>query len=45
MQLDGNIIIESLKQKLADTIVESAMKDARIHQLEKELAESKQVAE
>ena len=38
MQLDANIIINSLQKKLSDTVLESAMKDARIHQLEQELA-------
>lgn len=38
MQLDPNIIINSLQQKLSEMILESVMKDARIHQLEQELA-------
>lgn len=45
MQLDASIIIASLKNQLADSIVDSAMKDARIHQLEKELAEKQEVTE
>ncbi|MDA1509656.1 hypothetical protein ORN01_25035 [Bacillus cereus] len=38
MQLDPNIIINSLRQKLSDMTLESVMKDARIEQLEKEIA-------
>ncbi|HDR3499653.1 TPA: hypothetical protein QCN48_005112 [Bacillus toyonensis] len=38
MQLDPNIIINSLRQKLSDMTLESVMKDARIQQLEHELA-------
>lgn len=45
LQLDASVVIASLKEKLADTLVDSAMKDARIHQLEKELAEKQEVAE
>ncbi|WP_176544365.1 hypothetical protein [Bacillus thuringiensis] len=45
MQLDGSIIIASLKTKLADALVDSAMKDARIHQLEQELKAKTEVAE
>ncbi|MGD2278199.1 hypothetical protein [Bacillus wiedmannii] len=45
MQLDANVIITSLKVKLADALVDSAMKDARIHQLEQELNAKTEVAE
>ncbi|MEW4131916.1 MULTISPECIES: hypothetical protein [Bacillus cereus group] len=38
MQLDPNVIINSLQQKLSEMTLESVMKDARIHQLEQELA-------
>lgn len=38
MNLDPNVIINSLQQKLNESILESVMKDARIHQLEQELA-------
>ncbi|WP_324658918.1 hypothetical protein [Bacillus cereus] len=38
MQLDPNVVINSLQQKLSEMILESAMKDARIHQLEQDLA-------
>ncbi|MGG5759253.1 hypothetical protein ACQ3VF_26495 [Bacillus toyonensis] len=38
MQLDPNVIINSLQTKLNESILESVMKDARIHQLEQELA-------
>lgn len=45
MQLDANVIIQSLKQKLGDALVDGAMKDARIHQLEQELQAKKEAAE
>ncbi|MGE7976684.1 hypothetical protein ACQKOK_28285 [Bacillus cereus] len=38
MQLDPNIIINALRQKLSEMTLESVMKDARIHQLEHEIA-------
>ncbi|WP_179865959.1 hypothetical protein [Bacillus pseudomycoides] len=45
MELDANLIIQNLKQKLADALVDAAVKEAQVHQLRQELANQKEVTE